>query len=166
MGREKGKRLLVIIWSVCRGNREPRPGLRNYRRCWKEPEIKHFLASVHHLLPSLATALHTSAAQFFKQSAEDEACVTTGIHDCHSAPSTSTKPTISPSSVYRSSLHATVNSSLYDELTFNQTGCSTLIAVCSPALEVANEINLWYVLLRLCWKAEVARHGPTTEQKQ
>lgn len=92
--KKRAKRLLVVMWNVCRGNREPRPDLRNYRHCWIEPEIKDVLASVHHrLLPSLATALQTSAAEFFQQSGEDEPCLTTGFADYHSVTSTSNKQT-------------------------------------------------------------------------
>lgn len=92
--KKRAKRLPVVMWNVCRGNGEPRPDLRNYRHCWIEPEIKDVLASVHRLLPSLATALQTSAAEFLKQSGEDEPCLTTGFADYHSVTSTSTnKPT-------------------------------------------------------------------------
>lgn len=66
--RKNGKHFLVIIWT--RGNRKVRPDLRNYRRCWIEAEIKQFLASVHHLLPSLAAAPQTSAPEFSKQSGD------------------------------------------------------------------------------------------------
>lgn len=61
-----------LDWNVCGGNRELRPDLRNYRHCWIEPEIKHFLASVHHLLPTVLLQCLTSAVNFFRQSGDDE----------------------------------------------------------------------------------------------